>query len=87
MALAEAQMGLAILEHDFKRLAPGVDLPCLGEVNAGVGGEQAVPLVVLVTAHEEDSDLYPCQDGVIRDILALEPEVAFQKFKFYAESD
>lgn len=72
LALSESEIGLAVLEHDFKRPASGVDLPRLGEIEAGVSGEQSVPFAVLCPAHEEYPDGHASEDGVVYDIVALE---------------
>ena len=32
LAFTESEIGLAVLEHDFKRPASGVDLPCLNKI-------------------------------------------------------
>lgn len=43
LAFAEPQIGLAVLEDDFKSPTSGIYLPRLEEVDVHVGGKQTVP--------------------------------------------
>lgn len=87
LTLAEAKIGLAILEYDFECPAPGVNLPCFEEINVSVSSKQPVPFAVLSPTHEKDSDLYPSENGVIHNIVAFEFATVFLQFKSLAKSD
>lgn len=71
LAFTESEIGLAVLEHDFKRPASGVDLPRLKKFEAGVCGEQSVPFAVLCPAYKKNSDGYTSKNSIVYYIVAL----------------
>lgn len=85
LAFAESEIGLAVLEHDFKRPTSGVDLPRLNKIEVGVSGEQSVPFAVLCPAREKDSDRYASKDSIVYDMVALEFAAVLQQLEFLAE--
>lgn len=85
LAFAESEIGLAVLEHDFKRPASGVDLPRLNKIETGVSCEQSVPFAVLCPAHEEYPDGYASKDSIVYDIVALEFAAVLLQLEFLAE--
>ena len=87
LAFAEAKIGLAILEGDFKRPASGVNLPCLAKIKFPISGKQTVPFSVLCTAYKKDPDRDSSENSIIYDIVALELAAVFLLFEFPAEFD
>lgn len=85
LAFAKSEIGLAVLEHDFKRPASGVDLPRLNKIKAGVSGEQSVPFAVLRPAHEEYPDGYASKDSIVYYIVALEFAAVLLQLEFLAK--
>ena len=85
LAFAESEIGLAVLEHDFKRPTAGVDLPRLNKIEAGVGGEQSVPFAVLCPTHEEYPYRHASKNSIVNDIVALEFAAVLLQFEFLAE--
>ena len=85
LALAESQVGLAILEYHFKSPASGIYPPCLEEIHCGIGCKQSVPFAVLCTPHKKDSHLDPSERGVKHDIVAFELAAIFLQFEFFAK--
>lgn len=85
LALAEAEIGLAVLEHHFKRPTAGVYFPCFKEAKVCVGGEETVPFSVLCTAHKE----YPygniSENGIVYYIIAFETAAVFLQLEFLAQ--
>ena len=85
LALAESQVGLAILEYHFKSPASGIYTPGLEEIHCGIGCKQSVPFAVLGPAYKE----YPYRDtserGVKHDIVAFELAAIFLQFEFFTE--
>ena len=53
LALPEAEIGLAILKHDFKSPASGINLPRLDKLKVGIRGEQSVPFTMLCPAYKK----------------------------------
>lgn len=72
LALAETEIGLAVLEHDLKCPVLGIILPCFEEIKSGIGGKQTVPFVMLGTAHKEYSDRNITENSAIDDVVAFE---------------
>ena len=85
LAFTKSEIGLAVLEHDFKRPASGVDLPCLNKIEVGVGGEQSVPFAVLCPAYKKNSDRDSSKDSIVYDIVALEFTAVLLQLEFLAE--
>ncbi len=85
LALAESQVGLAILEYHFKSPASGIYTPGLEEIHCGIGCKQSVPFAVLGPAYKE----YPYRDtserGIKHDIVAFELAAIFLQFEFFTE--
>lgn len=59
VTLAETKIGLAILEYDFDCPTSRVNLPCREVIKVGVSNEQAIPLAVLSSTCEKESDFTP----------------------------
>ena len=85
LALAESQVGLAILEYHFKSPASGIYTPGLEEIHCGIGCKQSVPFAVLGPAYKE----YPYRDtserGIKHDIVAFELAAVLLQFEFFTE--
>lgn len=71
-ALAESEIGLAILEHDFMGHASGIYPPSLEEIHSGVGCKQTVPFSALCPWLKKDSDRDSAELVIIHDIVAFE---------------
>ena len=87
LTFAEAKVGLAILEHDFKRPASGIYLPCLEEIQPGVGRKQSVPFAMLGPADEEYPYRHSVECGVKHDIVAFEFAAVLLELEFLAQLD
>lgn len=85
LALAESQIGLAILECHFKGPASGIYLPCLEEIQPSISCKHSVPLAVLGPANKEDSYRNTSEGGVEHDVAALELAAIFLQLEFLAE--
>lgn len=53
LALPEAEVGLAVLEYDFKSPSAGVYMPCLVEIKSDVSSEKTVPFAMPGAAYKE----------------------------------
>ena len=84
LAFPEAEVCLAIFEHDFQTPSSGVDFPCLEELHFGVRGKQAVPFAMGGASYKKDSNLDSTENGVKHDIVALEASAVFPQSELLA---
>lgn len=85
LAFAEPQIGLAILEHDFKSPASGIYLPSFEEIQPGVGSKQSVPFAMTCTADEEYPYRHASERSVKHEVVAFESAAVLREFKFLAK--
>lgn len=85
LAFAEPQIGLAVLEDDFKSPTSGIYLPRLEEVDVHVGGKQTVPFSMTCAADEEYPYRHSAERGVKHDIVAFELAAVLPELEFLAE--
>lgn len=85
LALPEAEIGLAVLEHDFKSPSARIYLPCLEEIKSDVSGEKTVPFAMPGAAYKEYPDRHSAEKGIVYDIAALEFAAVLPQFEFPAQ--
>ena len=71
LTLSESQIGLAILEYNFKRPASGIYLPRLEEIQFRISCKQSIPPTVLSPADQKDPDRYSSECGIKHDVTAF----------------
>lgn len=85
LTFAEAEVGLAILEHDFKSPASGIYPPCLEEVDVHVSGKQSVPFPMFGSTHKKDPYRNTSERDVKHDIVAFELAAVFLQLEFLSK--
>ena len=72
LVLSKSEVRLAILEDNLQRPSHRVYPVCLEEVQLGVGGDESIPVGVLVTLCEEETYVTSCKLHVNGDVVAAE---------------
>lgn len=85
LALPEAEVRLAVLEHNLQGPASGIYFPSFEEIQPRVGSKQTVPFASLCAPDKEQPDRDTPENGVINDVVASEHTAIFLQFEFLPE--